>query len=250
MKRKKLIVGNWKMNGARAAVAPLIEQVRVAAADSSGVEVALCVPFPFLETAERLLADSTLAWGAQDLSEHASGAHTGEVSAQMLKDFGCRYVIVGHSERRSDHGESDQLVLSKVRAALDQSLTPIICVGETLIERGADRTEEVVLSQVKAALEPLSPEERRRCVLAYEPVWAIGTGLSASPAQAEAVHATVRSWIATLDADLAADMRILYGGSVKPESASALFGQDDIDGGLIGGASLVASDFRAIIAAA
>ena len=248
--RRKLVVGNWKMHGTRELALQLMSHLASSLPGQLDADVALCVPFPFLELASRTLASTPIAWGAQNLSEHSEGAHTGEVSARMLKDFGCRYVIVGHSERRSAHGEADAVVAAKTRAALDACLIPIVCVGETLAEREAGRTGEVILRQLDAVMSTLAAGERERCVIAYEPVWAIGTGLTANPHQAVEAHGQLRERLAGTDAAAAGAIRILYGGSVKPSSATELFSQPGIDGGLIGGASLVEADFLAIVAAA
>jgi triosephosphate isomerase len=246
--RRKLVVGNWKMHGTLAVNAPLLQAL--AAGRPGGADVAVCVPFPYLQQAQAVLGSSAVAWGAQDVSAHAQGAYTGEVSAAMLADFACRYVIVGHSERRCLHGESDAQVVAKLKAALAGGLTPILCVGETLAEREGGQTEAVVSRQLDAVLEACGVEVLARSVLAYEPVWAIGTGRTATPAQAQEVHAVLRQRIAAAAADVAAGLRILYGGSVKAANASELFAQPDIDGGLVGGASLVAEEFLAIARAA
>lgn len=244
--RRKLVVGNWKMHGSHPANAELL--AGILAARPFGADVAVCVPFPYLSEAAVTLAGGDLRWGAQDVSAHEQGAYTGEVSAAMLAEFGCRYAIVGHSERRAYHGESDQLVADKAKAALSRGVTPVVCVGETLQQREAGETEAVVKRQLSAVIHALT-----HCigeiVVAYEPVWAIGTGRTATPEQAQEVHALLRAQLkaATPHAD---DMRLLYGGSVKPDNAAALFGQADIDGGLIGGASLKAADFVAICRAA
>jgi triosephosphate isomerase len=244
--RRKLVVGNWKMHGSHPANAELL--AGILAARPFGADVAVCVPFPYLSETAVTLAGSDLRWGAQDVSAHEHGAYTGEVSAAMLAEFGCRYAIVGHSERRAYHGEGDQLVADKAKAALARGVTPIVCVGETLQQREAGETEAVVKRQLSAVIHTLT-----HCigeiVVAYEPVWAIGTGRTASPEQAQQVHALLRAQLqaATPHAD---GMRLLYGGSVKPDNAAALFGQPDIDGGLIGGASLKAADFVAICRAA
>ena len=239
---KKLIVGNWKMNGGLQANASLLAALAREWAPSAERELAVCVPFPYLAQAQSALAGTSIAWGSQNVSEHASGAYTGEVAASMLVDFGCRYAIVGHSERRQFYGDTDAIVAAKAVAALGAGLTPIICVGETLAEREGGTTEEVVLRQLDAALAAVGAN-LARCVVAYEPVWAIGTGRVASTEQAQAVHATLRARLATAGA---ASIPLLYGGSVKPDNAAALFAMPDIDGGLIGGASLKASDFLAI----
>lgn len=244
--RRKLVVGNWKMHGTHSANAELLSGI--SAARPFGCDVAVCVPFPYLSQAAVALAASDVRWGAQDCSAHEQGAYTGEVSVAMLAEFGCRYVIVGHSERRAYHAESDQLVADKAKAALARGVTPIVCVGETLAQREAGETDAVVKRQLSAVIHALG-----HCVgemvVAYEPVWAIGTGKVASPEQAQAVHAVLRAQLHAATAR-AADMTLLYGGSVKPDNAAALFAQPDIDGGLIGGAALKVSDFVAICRAA
>jgi triosephosphate isomerase len=244
--RKKLVVGNWKMHGSRAANAALLSALKEAGPWSA--DVAVCVPFPYLAESALALTGQAILLGAQDCSAHEQGAYTGEVSSLMLSDLGCRYVIVGHSERRAFHHESDQLVADKAKAALAHGVTPIVCVGETLAEREAGQTELVVKRQLAAVIHTLT-----HCigeiVLAYEPVWAIGTGLTASPEQAQAVHAVLRTQLHAAT-QKSANMRILYGGSVKPDNAAQLFAQPDIDGGLIGGAALKAADFAAICRAA
>jgi len=242
--RRKLVVGNWKMHGSLAANAPLLQAL--AAAKVDGADMAVCVPFPYLQQAQEALKGSPIAWGAQDMSAHGQGAYTGEVSASMLKDFGCRYVIVGHSERRSLHGETDDVVASKAVMAMLMDLQPVVCVGETLAERDAGQMKAVVIRQLDALIQGCGPERLAGVVLAYEPVWAIGTGRTASPAQAQEVHALLRARLAEVDANVAAGMQILYGGSVKAVNALELFAQPDIDGGLVGGASLVAEEFLAI----
>jgi triosephosphate isomerase (TIM) len=240
--RTKLVVGNWKMNGGLASNARLLERLASQWDSRADRGVAVCVPFPYLVQAQAALGGSGIDWGAQDVSAHPSGAYTGEVAASMLTDFGCRYAIVGHSERRAQHGESDALVTAKATAALDAGVTPIVCVGETLAEREAGNTEAVVLRQLGAAIDGLG-ENMRDVVLAYEPVWAIGTGKTASPAQAQDVHALLRRRLAEQGAQHVA---ILYGGSVKAANAQALFAMPDVDGGLVGGASLDADEFLAI----
>ena len=236
MARMPLVAGNWKLHGSRASNKVLLDALLKGVAGLAGVECSVCVPFPYLREVADELRGSAVGWGAQNVSEHARGAYTGEVSAAMLKEFGCRYVIVGHSERRQLFCESDSQVAGKFAAALDAGLTPILCVGETLAEREAGRTEEVVARQLDAVLgkKPIA-----EAVLAYEPVWAIGTGRTATPEQAQAVHAFARKRISQ-------GTRILYGGSMKPENAAAILAMPDVDGGLIGGASLVAQDFLAI----
>jgi triosephosphate isomerase (TIM) len=247
--RKKLVAGNWKMHGGLQQNAVLLDRIK-AAAPSLRCDVAVCVPFPYLGQAQSLLEGSSIAWGAQTLSEHTVGAFTGEVSAAMLGEFACRYVLVGHSERRSLYGESDVQVAAKFVAAQREGLVPVLCVGESLAEREAGRTMEVVARQLSAVIDLAGVASLASAVVAYEPVWAIGTGVTASPAQAQEVHAAIRAQVAALDPGLADGLRILYGGSVKPQNALELFSQIDIDGGLIGGAALVADDFLAICLAA
>jgi triosephosphate isomerase len=244
--RRKLVAGNWKMNGNHSSNADLLSGI--AAARPFGCDVAVCVPFPYLSETAVALAGTDIRWGAQDCSAHESGAYTGEVSAAMLAEFGCRYAIVGHSERRQYHGESDALVADKAKAALARGVTPIVCVGETLAQREAGETEPTVKRQLSAVIHALG-HCAGEMVVAYEPVWAIGTGRTASPEQAQAVHALLRAQLraATPHADA---MKILYGGSMKADNAASLLAQPDIDGGLIGGASLKAADFVAICRAA
>ncbi|MBN8486184.1 MAG: triose-phosphate isomerase [Burkholderiales bacterium] len=244
--RRKLVAGNWKMHGNHKANAELLDGI--SGARPFGCDVAVCVPFPYLSEVAVALAGSDVRWGAQDCSQHEQGAYTGEVSAGMLQEFGCRYAIVGHSERRQYHAESDQLVADKAKAALGKGITPIVCVGETLAQREAGETEAVVKRQLSAVIHTLG-HCAGEMVVAYEPVWAIGTGKVATPEQAQAVHAVLRAQLraATARAD---QMTLLYGGSVKPDNAAVLFAQPDIDGGLIGGAALKAADFVAICRAA
>jgi triosephosphate isomerase len=246
--RRPLVAGNWKMNGTRAQAHALVDGVLRGANDLDNVEIVLCPPFILIPlVAEKLQqAPARFGFGAQNLDTHASGAYTGEISASMLRDFGCRYVIVGHSERRTLYGETDAVVSEKFAAAQAAGLTPIACVGETLEEREQNRTERVIERQLHALLERNGVQAFARAVIAYEPVWAIGTGRTASPAQAQAVHRFIRGKIAATAPSVAAELRILYGGSVKASNAGELFGQDDIDGGLIGGASLQADEFVAI----
>jgi triosephosphate isomerase len=239
MARTRLVAGNWKMHGNRGFIRALLERI-LAGVGKAGAECAVCPPFPYLSQVAEQLGRSPVAWGAQNVSEHAEGAYTGEVSVAMLVEFGCRYVIVGHSERRQVFGESDAQVAAKFAAAQAAGLTPILCVGETLAERDAGRTQQVVGRQLDAVL---AKSEFGSAVLAYEPVWAIGTGRNATPEQAQVVHAFLRNRVF-------AESRILYGGSVKPGNAAAIFAMPDVDGGLIGGASLVANDFLAILRAA
>jgi len=246
--KKKLIAGNWKMNGGLAANEALVQALR-AGLGQPACEVAVCVPAPYLAQVQALVAGSPIELGAQDVSAHAQGAYTGEQSAAMLKDFGVRFCLVGHSERRQYHGESDEAVAAKAGAALGAGITPIVCVGETLAEREAGHTDEVVRRQLAAVI-----HTHGHCiteiVVAYEPVWAIGTGRTATPEQAQAVHAVLRAQLHHAAGDGAARIRILYGGSMNAANAASLLAQPDIDGGLIGGASLKAPDFLQIIAAA
>jgi triosephosphate isomerase (TIM) len=244
--RRKLVVGNWKMNGSRASNAELLSALAEKAPFLC--DVAVCAPSPYLADVALSLQSGGIQWGAQDCSSHEAGAYTGEVSAAMLAEFACRYVIVGHSERRALHGESDQLVADKAKIALAHNLTPIVCVGETLQEREAGQTEAVVKRQLSAVIHTLG-HCISQVVVAYEPVWAIGTGKTASPEQAQAVHALLRQQLAAAT-QKAGQMLLLYGGSVKADNAATLFAQTDIDGGLIGGASLKATDFLAIVHAA
>ena len=246
--RKPMVAGNWKMNGRREMAAELA--ARVAAEAPGDMEVLLCPPFPYLPVVGERIAGSNTALGAQNLAEQTDGAVTGEVSGEMLRDLGCSHVLVGHSERRALFGETSALVARKYLRAREAGLSPILCVGETLEEREAGRTEEVLEQQLAALLAEASPEALRDGIIAYEPVWAIGTGHSATPEQAQAVHAWLRERLAAVDQALAAEMRLLYGGSVNPDTAASLFAQADIDGGLIGGASLEADRFLAICKAA
>lgn len=251
--RARLVAGNWKMHGSRQANASLLDALlagsRRGGAQPADCACAVCVPFPYLEQVATRLAGSTIAWGAQNLSEHAAGAYTGEVSGAMLVEFGCRYVIVGHSERRQLFGERDAQIAAKFAAAQANGLTPILCVGETLEAREANRTEAVVAAQLDAVVATAGAAALRHAVLAYEPVWAIGTGKTASAEQAQAVHAFLRARLAQQDASVAQALTILYGGSVKAANAAEIFAMPDVDGGLIGGASLVAEEFLAIVAA-
>jgi triosephosphate isomerase len=234
------------MHGNRLANEALLDAVLAGIGGVGEVECAVCVPYPYLAQVADRLRGTPLAWGAQNVSEHAQGAYTGEVSAAMLAEQGCRYVIVGHSERRHLYGETDAQVAAKFSAVQSAGMTPILCVGETLVERDAGRTESVVQRQLEAVLAVAASRGFANAVLAYEPVWAIGTGRNATPEQARDVHAFLRSRIAGEDAGTARELRILYGGSVKAANAAALFAMPELDGGLIGGASLVAQEFLAI----
>jgi triosephosphate isomerase len=251
--RPKLIVGNWKMNGSRAGNAALLADI-VAGLDGAKASVAVCVPAPYLHQCADLLAGSPVACGAQDVSANPCGAYTGEVCATMLSEFACRYVIVGHSERRAYHGESSELVAKKALAALQEGMTPIVCVGETLEQREAGQTFDVVGAQLAAVLDEvvlaLDANAVAKIVVAYEPVWAIGTGRTATPEMAQEVHARLREQLRACNSAAAESVAILYGGSMKPDNARELLAQPDIDGGLIGGAALKAQDFLAIIHAA
>ena len=248
--RPKLIAGNWKMNTTRAAASELASAVAARVQPTEQVIVALCPPFPYLEVVAKAIAHTSVRLGAQNLYPEPRGAFTGEVSGPMLVDLGCRYVIIGHSERRHVLGESEAIIRRKVRAALAVGLTPIVCVGELLAERDADQTHEVVAAQVLSAIAGLNADEAARLVFAYEPVWAIGTGRNATPEQAEEVQSHIRKILANrYNASLAGETVIQYGGSVKATNAESLLAQPNVDGGLVGGASLQADEFLAIIEA-
>jgi triosephosphate isomerase (TIM) len=246
--KQKLIAGNWKMNGSQEANATLVAALRAGLDSPLGCGVALCVPAPYLASVAALVQGSSMVVGAQDVSEHDTGAYTGEVSAAMLKDLGVRYAIVGHSERRQYHGETDAVVAAKAQKALAYGVTPIVCVGETLQEREAGHTEEVVKRQLAAVIHT-NGHCISEIVVAYEPVWAIGTGKTASPEQAQQVHAVLRAQLLAAT-ERAARISILYGGSMNAANAAQLLAQPDIDGGLVGGASLKAADFLSIVRAA
>ena len=248
--RRSIVAGNWKMHGSRADNARLVEELLAAAPASAPADCVVCPPLVYLQEVGRMLRDSLFRLGAQDVCADGQGAFTGEVSAAMLKDVGCEYVIVGHSERRLLYRESDQLVARKFAAAHSKGLVPILCVGEQLADREAGRTNEIVARQLEVVLELCGAGTLERGVIAYEPVWAIGTGRTATPEQAEEVHAFIRARIAARDAKIGAATRILYGGSVKAGNAAELFNMPDVDGGLIGGASLKADEFLTILAAA
>ena len=248
--RSRLVAGNWKMHGGITQNRDLLDAIVRETAGLHGADCVVCVPYPYLPQVQSLLQHTHIFWGAQNVSQHDKGAYTGEVSAAMLVDFGCRYVIVGHSERRALYGEDSRTVALKFRAAQDAGLTPILCVGETLEQREAAITEQVVAEQLDAVIELLGVNALAKSVLAYEPVWAIGTGKTATPQQAQDMHAFIRNKIAVYGVEVATELRILYGGSVKANNAEELFAMPDIDGGLIGGASLVASEFIAIYRAA
>jgi triosephosphate isomerase (TIM) len=246
--KQKLIAGNWKMNGSQEANATLVAALRAGLSSPLACGVALCVPAPYLASVAALVQGSPMAVGAQDVSQHDAGAYTGEVSAAMLKDLGVRYAIVGHSERRQYHGETDAVVAAKAQKSLACGVTPIVCVGETLQEREAGQTEEVVKRQLAAVIHT-NGHCISEIVVAYEPVWAIGTGKTASPEQAQEVHAVLRAQLLAATSH-AARIPILYGGSMNAANAAQLLAQPDIDGGLVGGASLKAADFLSIIRAA
>ena len=245
--REKLVAGNWKMHG------NLKENEALLSAMVTGISLlgneasyAVCVPFPYLAFVQAKLQGTKIKWGAQNVSQHEKGAFTGEVSATMLNDFNCTYAIVGHSERRMFYGESSQIVAEKYAAALKAGLTPILCVGETLEQRDSGTTEQVIGEQLSAVIASAGVDSLVKAVIAYEPVWAIGTGKTATPQQAQDIHRFIRQGIAEQNAEVAANLTILYGGSVKANNAAELFAMSDIDGGLIGGASLIADDFIAI----
>jgi len=248
--RQPLVAGNWKMHGSRAENAQLVSGLLDLLQPGKRAEIMLCPPFPYLMETARLLKDSGVALGAQSVCAEAQGAFTGEVSAAMLKDVGCSYVLVGHSERRQLYAESDNLVARKFVAAQSQGLVPVLCVGETLEEREGDQTTAVVTRQLEAVLAVSGIQSLARAVIAYEPVWAIGTGRTATPEQAQAVHAMIRAKVADRDATIGGSVRLLYGGSVKASNAQELFAMPDIDGGLVGGASLKADEFARICAGA
>jgi len=248
--RNTLVAGNWKMNGDSASNAELVAGIVAGAPKSDRVKLLICPPFPYLAAVAAQVGGSSVLLGAQTVSEHGSGAFTGEVAPGMLRDIGCDYVIVGHSERRALYGETSFAVASKFKAALDVGLQPILCVGETLEQRESGATESVVEVQLGAVIDKVGIEGFKTAVVAYEPVWAIGTGMTASPEQAQDVHRHIRGVMAGHDAGIAESTQVLYGGSMKGENAAGLLAMDDIDGGLIGGASLKAADFLAIAAAA
>jgi triosephosphate isomerase len=248
--RAGLVAGNWKMHGGLAANQALLAALKARLGHREGMRYAVCAPFPYLHQVAAALAGSSISWGAQNLSEHDVGAYTGEVSGAMLREFGCRYVIIGHSERRGLYSETDQQVAAKFMAAQRAGLTPILCAGETLEQRDRGDTESVVARQIETVLNAAGVAAVANAAIAYEPVWAIGTGTTATPAQAQGMHQFIRALVAKRDKGLAAEVSILYGGSVKPGNAQELFAMPDVDGGLIGGASLVADDFVAICEAA
>jgi triosephosphate isomerase len=248
MKRRALVVANWKMNGQKAGVKALTQALCGKLVSGPSKEVVICPPFVFLAQLQEALVGSTLGLGAQNLFSEDKGAYTGEVAAPMLREFGCDFVIVGHSERRTLFGETDAFVAAKFAAALHHGLIPILCVGESAAEQEARATVAVVTRQLEAVIEQTGPRAFLRAVVAYEPVWAIGTGMAATPESAQAVHKAIRDLIATRDPEAAGKVRILYGGSVNVANAKQFFAQPDVDGALVGGASLVAEEFIAICA--
>jgi triosephosphate isomerase len=244
--RKGLVAANWKMHGQREDNAALISALNAELTEQNGPDILICPPSVYLEQTKALLADSHILLGAQNIHSEESGAYTGEISADMLKEFGCTHVILGHSERRALFQESDGFIAGKFTAAQAGGLIPILCVGETQVQREADETADIILGQLEVVLQHAGVAAFTNAVIAYEPVWAIGTGLTASPEQAQEVHALIRNRIAEQDAVVAGDIRIIYGGSVKAANAVELFAQQDIDGGLVGGASLIAEEFLEI----
>ena len=248
--RRTLIAGNWKMNGSRQATTELLQAVKAGLQDVKQADLAVCAPAIYIPEVQQQLQGSAIGWGGQDLSVHDAGAYTGEIAASMLLDYGCRYVIIGHSERRTYHAETDALVAQKFAQAVKHGLIPLFCIGETLEEREAGITETVVARQLDAVLQGLGAATLAKGVVAYEPVWAIGTGKTATPEQAQAVHAFIRQRVAAVDGTVATGLQVLYGGSMNAANAAELLSQPDIDGGLIGGASLKAADFLTIARAA
>ena len=248
--RQPLVAGNWKMNGSRESVEALLQGVKAGMGDVTTAEVAVCSPHIFLASVQQQLQGSAIAWGGQDVSVHESGAYTGETAGGMLAEFGCKYVIIGHSECRQYHGETNQLVAEKFAAARKAGLVPLFCIGETLEERESGTMEDVLAGQVDAVIEACGVDMLGEGVIAYEPVWAIGTGKTATPEQAQEVHAWIRNRVAQSSAEVAEKIQILYGGSMNPGNAAELLAQPDIDGGLIGGASLKPADFLAVATAA
>lgn len=250
MSRRPLVVGNWKMNCTRASAQQLLADILAGLPADAKAEVGVCPAYVFLPEASTALAGKHVQLGSQNVADQDQGAFTGEISAPMLKEFGCTLAIVGHSERRLVYGESSQLVAARYAKALAHGVTPILCVGETLEEREQDKTFAVIDEQLQAVLDLCGVESLAKAVIAYEPVWAIGTGRTASTEQAQEVHAYIRSQIAKLNAEIAGGLRILYGGSVKADNAQALFSMPDVDGGLVGGAALDAKSFLSICLAA
>ena len=244
--RKKLVAGNWKMHGNLVENKQLLAEIIASLGGLRDVQFAVCVPYPYLSSVQNILQHTNISWGAQNVSQYEKGAYTGEVAASMLNDFKCSFVIVGHSERRALFSEDNHIVAKKYIAAQRAGLTPILCVGETLEQREMGTTEQIIEKQLKAVTDVAGVESLSKAVIAYEPVWAIGTGKTASPQQAQDVHAFIRKGISAQNISIAKELTILYGGSVKANNALELFAMPDIDGGLIGGASLIADDFVAI----
>lgn len=244
--RNRFVIGNWKLNGSLAANASLLKALKIGVAGKKGSFCGVCAPFPYLAQVQAALGGSIIGWGTQDVSRFEAGAYTGDVSAGMVAEFDSRYTLVGHSERRAIFGDTDEVVAAKFGQALKANLTPILCLGESLAERESGTTESIVWRQLQAAIDAHGVKSLSKSILAYEPVWAIGTGKTASPAQAEEVHAFLRGRVSALDAAVGSELAILYGGSVKKSNAAELFGMPNIDGGLIGGASLVEEDFLGI----
>ncbi len=249
MMRKILVAGNWKMHGSKTMVRALLEGLLAGSSADGKADLAVFPSFPYLSLTESILAGSHIQWGGQTVNPNTQGAYTGETSGSMLVDMGCSYVLTGHSERRAIYGESDADVAQRFKAALDAGLEPVLCVGETLEEREQRQTETVVGRQLDAVIDSVGIDAFSRATIAYEPVWAIGTGLTATPQQAQSVHAFIRDKLSSLNVIIGGQLRILYGGSVKGSNAAELFAQSDIDGGLVGGASLTAEDFLAIYSA-
>lgn len=253
--RKKIVAGNWKMHGSRASITALIESIKqgISAKKTNNfnhIDIVVFPSFVFLQQAEKLLVDTQIAWGAQNLYLGEQGAFTGEISATMLVDFGCQYVLIGHSERRAIFNEDLQLIAAKFKTAIQWGLRPLLCVGETLEQRENQLTQKIITEQIESIIEMIGIDPFRYAVIAYEPVWAIGTGKTATPEQAQEVHLFIRQLLTKHDAGIASSMRILYGGSVKADNAAGLFAMPDIDGGLVGGASLDANTFLTICEAA
>jgi triosephosphate isomerase len=248
--REFLVAGNWKMNGSSVACAELVDGILEGMPLSDSVKLIICPPYLYLDKLAHKLTETSLSLGAQNVSQYGAGAYTGEISSQMLRDIGCEYVVVGHSERRAMMAESNEIVASKFKTALSEGLKPILCVGESLQEREANQTELVIDGQLNTVLDVAGVEAFETAVIAYEPIWAIGTGRTASPEQAQYVHSHIRATISSRNKQIASAIQVLYGGSVKGDNAAGLFRMADIDGGLIGGASLKAADFLAIAAAA
>ncbi|MBP5243095.1 MAG: triose-phosphate isomerase [Succinivibrio sp.] len=248
--RKPVVMGNWKLNGTKSTVTDLIKAFTGVANANEKVDVAICAPAIFIGMVESLATGSKLQWGSEDVDVHTSGAFTGENSPVMIKEFGSTYAIVGHSERRGYHNESNEVVAAKFKAAQDNGLVPVLCIGESEAEYDAGKTLEVCQAEIKAVIDLCGIEAFKNAIIAYEPIWAIGTGKTATPEIAQNVHAGIRAFLKTFNAEVADGVRILYGGSCNAKTAPELFAQKDIDGGLIGGASLKVADFTAIIEAA